>query len=488
MSRSRFAARLYFAVSALAFAAVSAPVVLLAPDASAQISRPGSPISSGPMLGYTTHREIAVWVQLDREASVRVDWQLLGPSARMEESLANYQGDSLLPANPTPEATGSSATHRTSAETFHTLTIPVTHLEPGMRYGYEIVVDGTAQLAAHEQVMTTETLWQWRTDPPTVRAALGSCLYVNDTAYDRPNNAYGGGFEILNAIASADPTYMLWLGDNVYLREVDWTSRAMMAYRYTHDRALDLLQPLLANVHHYAGWDDHDFGPNNSNRSFPFRAASLELFELFWANPTYGQPDLSGTFTQFAWGDVEVFVLDDRYHRTANDAPVEDRIMFGDQQIDWLLDALASSYAPFKLVVGGNQILNPNSAYEGLIHVPHEYERMLDGIAAREVSGVMFLSGDRHHAELIRIEREGLYPLYELTTSPLTAGAGDARHELENEARVEGTLVAGTRNFGILEVTGARNDRTLRMSVHDAAGDELFSHEVHESELDWPEE
>ena len=33
----------------------------------------------------------------------------------------------------------------------------------------------------------------------------------------------------------------------------------------------------------------------------------------------------------------------------------------------------------------------------------------------------MFLSGDRHFTELLKVERPGTYPLYEFTSSPLTS-------------------------------------------------------------------
>ncbi len=32
------------------------------------------------------------------------------------------------------------------------------------------------------------------------------------------------------------------------------------------------------------------------------------------------------------------------------------------------------------------------------------------------------LSGDRHHSEVIKMERPGTYPLYDITVSPLDIG------------------------------------------------------------------
>ena len=66
------------------------------------------------------------------------------------------------------------------------------------------------------------------------------------------------------------PDFMLWGGDNFYYREPDYT-RTGMIHRNDHARAVKSMQPLLANVHQYAICDDHDYGPNDSDRSFPLK-------------------------------------------------------------------------------------------------------------------------------------------------------------------------------------------------------------------------
>ena len=41
-------------------------------------------------------------------------------------------------------------------------------------------------------------------------------------------------------------------------------------------------------------------------------------------------------------------------------------------------------------------------------------------VAKSKANGVLFISGDRHWAELSRLERPGDYPIYDLTSSALT--------------------------------------------------------------------
>jgi alkaline phosphatase D len=91
----------------------------------------------------------------------------------------------------------------------------------------------------------------------------------------------------------------------------------------------------------------------------------------------------------------------------------------------------------------------------------------------------VFLSGDRHHTELLRRERPGSYPLYELTCSPLTSGARTTDDEKDdNPLRVPGTVVMGARNFCTLDMTGPRTDRTLVFRAFTADGRELWLHPV----------
>jgi alkaline phosphatase D len=104
------------------------------------------------------------------------------------------------------------------------------------------------------------------------------------------------------------------------------------------------------------------------------------------------------------------------------------------------------------------------------------------------IRGVLFVSGDRHMSELLIHRRPWSYPLYEFTSSPLTAGVSSRlTSEKENEIRVPGTLVNDHRNFGVIEVTGTRRDRSLLLKAVDADGKVRWEHRIHQSELGWPD-
>ncbi len=424
-------------------------------------AEPARALRSGPMLGYSELTEVAVWLQTwsPRRVQLRF-WQEGRPeTARLSREVT------------------------TGPEGDHIARFTLSDLAFGTRHAYEVYLDGQRVPLPYPTVFQTQHLWRWRTDPPPLRLAVGSCAYVNEPVHDRPGEPYGGGYEIFAAILARAPDLMLWLGDNVYYREADWLTESAMRRRLATDRALPDLQPLLAAVHHYALWDDHDYGPDNSDRSFRGREASLRVFRDYWPNPGGGTAETLGIFTRFEWGDVEVFLLDGRFHRWPQDFPDSPaKGMYGREQLQWLEEALLSSTATFKLVAGGSQFLSPVLHREGLAHYPREQKELLDFLAGARVNGVVFLSGDHHHTELLRRDRPGLYPLYEFSVSPLTAGSGVHDQDLANPARIPGTLVPD-RNFGLIEVSGPAGDRRLTLVVLDAAGEERWRREIREVEL-----
>jgi len=421
---------------------------------------------AGPMLADVTHRTAMVWVQTDRP----------GTAVSLRLALTS-DAERARPVETPPVTT----------DAHGIATVPVGLLEPGQTYGYTVLVDGREEARPYPTEIRTQPLWQWRTDPPEVTIAIGSCYYANETAYDRPGNAYGGPPTVFESIADLRPDAMIWLGDNVYLREVDWWSAAGIEHRYAHARREPALQRLLATSAHYATWDDHDFGPNDSDRSYVLKDVALDAFARYWPAASRGIDGVPGVFTQFQWGDADVFLLDNRYHRAPNRAPAGERTLLGPAQMQWLLDALTFSRAPFKIVAIGGQVLNPAEVYETYANIaPAERQRLLDEIAAREIDGVVFLSGDRHHAELNRLERPGTYPLYEFTSSALSAGSGQPRDV--NPLRVEGTLVAGRNNFGTLAFAGPRTDRSLTMRTFATDGTLLWEHTVAANDLRTPRE
>lgn len=408
---------------------------------------------NGPLTGPPELMEITVWMQCHGPCQTYITyWPTTDP--------ANTQRTTVQASDP---------------ERGHAMEFRLGPLLPGTEYRYAVAMNDGRTPPKDTLSFRTQTLWKHRTDPPPFKFAMGSCAYINEPAYDRPGRAYGGHYGIFDAIADQRPDLMLWLGDNVYLREPDWGSRSGFLHRYTHTRSTPELQRLLHSTAHAAIWDDHDFGPNDGDASFVGSALSREVFDLFWPNPTNGVPGVEGSTTMFSYYDADFFLMDDRTFRVPGHVKTASPAMLGSAQLDWLIRALRYSKATFKFVAIGSQVLNTGAVYENYSTMPQERDELLRRIEEEGISGVIFLTGDRHFTELSALKLKDGRTLYDLTTSPLTSGPYSPKET--NALRVEGTLV-GERNFSTIEVNGPTGARTLLIRVFDGTGKQLWERAI----------
>ena len=425
----------------------SIPLLVLSFGSHAQVT------INGPMVGHVDMLEATVWLQC------------LGPCNARIEYWAKDRPDSVLT---TQEVTASAANA-------HAMDIVVSGVVPGTTYGYRPIINGKAVDVGQPLTFRTQNLWKHRTDPPAFTVAMGSCAYINEPAYDRPGRPYGNDLGIFDRIAEREPDLMLWLGDNVYLREPDWGSRTGFLHRYTHTRSQPQLQRLLRSTAHYAIWDDHDFGPNDADGSFVNGTIAREMFDLFWPNPTCGVPGVPGTTTAFSHGDVDFFLLDDRTFRRPGHLRTVLPQLLGKEQMDWLIQALRYSDAPFKVVAMGGQVLNTGAVFENYATIPEERAELIRRIEAEGIRGVVFVSGDRHFTELSKMTLGNGSDLYDLTCSPLTSGTYGPKEV--NDLRVPGTLVE-QHNFAELTFNGPKGARVMTMRVLDREGKLLWERAV----------
>ena len=414
-------------------------------------------LNAGPMPGYSEMKEVPIWLQTTHQAEVKARYWVIG------------KPDSVFYTN----------TVNTQKEKAYTAVLVADTLEPGNRYAYDIYINGERQQFPYPTTFSTQKLWAWRTDPPDFTFLSGSGAYINEAKYDRPGTPYGGKYEIYDAMADKKPDFMIWLGDNVYLREPDWNSWTGIVHRYTHDRSIPQLQRFLASTHHYAILDDHDFGTNDSDRSFWNKNKTLEAFELFWANPSYGVGNIEGAITYFNYGDADFFLLDNRTYRSPNHLEAENKTELGEKQLRWLFDNLISSTATFKFVVMGGQFLSTSEVYESYSNYGFEGERqkIIDFIYKNELTNIIFLTGDVHFSEISVLKEEGKPTIWDISSSPLNSGANTNALHQNNTLRIRESVIM-ERNFVQISIYGPRKERKLTVTYYDYSGKELYAHEL----------
>ena len=433
-------------------------------------------IISGPMLGPVELRDAKIWLEVSSEVkSVAVQYHILKNLNEPEKR--------IKPVTRTIQYKGE------LGKEFNPLTLVIGGLNFNSVYHYSIVINGKP--AGAEGEFTTKDLWQWRKPLPDFNFLTGSCAYFNEPVFDRPGKPYGGDSTIFETMAKEKSVFMLWLGDAWYTREVDYFSEWGLWYRASHDRAMPIMKNFLKAMPQFGIWDDHDYGPNNFGTSYTLKEASRNVFNSYFCNPSAGENN-QGIYTMTSWGDADIFMTDGRWWRSADEMkdsvdgkPNAEKVMLGKQQMKWLKNALLYSNATFKIIAVGSQVLNPVSPYEAWRKFPAEYNELMSFLTDNNINGVIFLSGDRHHSEIIKVSRSGSYPLYDITVSPLTSGTHKfGGPERDNPYRVLG--IDEKQNYGRFSFTGKRNERKLTVEFFGIKGEKLGEWSVNENELKTP--
>jgi alkaline phosphatase D len=433
----------------LLIAAALVPAVAPAADAAKQLAL-------GPMLGHTTDTTATVWLATTDPQPIEVRLRAT------DGSVVSGQGETaeqveIAAKTPRRIAVG---------------TVTVAGLKPRTAYSGQVLIAGQPLL----QLLTFSTFPA--PDQPThLRIALASGASVPS---DRSQWVW-------QSIADTHPDVMLFLGDNNHLMPGtpnDWEDPGRMAFRHAELRGLASLQLLLRSSACYAIWDDHDYGPAGADKTFALKGDALRLFKAFWANPSYGAKG-EGIYSTFRFGRVQLFLLDDRYWRDPDEAPAgSGKTMLGAAQKAWLKRELKASTARIKLIANGGQMLGSYTAFESFDKYPQERDELLAFLEAERIPGVVFVSGDRHLAELQKLERPGAYPLYDFTTSPVAAAMAGAAVKEVNPIRIAG--YAKGCNFGVLEIDEAANPQSLSFRLNDDKGLMQFTHTIKLDELAYP--
>ncbi|MBA3649860.1 MAG: alkaline phosphatase family protein [Chitinophagales bacterium] len=420
----------------------------------------------GPMLGYVQHREALIWLETT-PAVKKIQIKYFQEEAPASINTITYDGR--------------------LGERYNPVKIILPFLDMNTRYQYEIYLNDKKQVFTFPLTFKTKMVWEFRQPAPDFSFLFGSCAYINDALYDRPGEPYGRDPGIFDTMACVPSDFMIWLGDNMYTREADNTSRSGLYYRYTHDRKIPQLRRLLASRPNYATWDDHDYGPNDIGSCYELKDVSLQAFKDFWGNETYGESDNPGVYTHFNYIDCDFFLTDDRFYRSddkMNDSSAAKHYL-GNRQLEWLENSLLYSKATFKFICSGSQVLNPLNDFESWRHYQKEFDGLLKFIRENKINGVVFLSGDRHISEIIKVQPDGFYPLFDITGSAFTSRFNPKftqGKEANNAFRVVPKAVLD-QNFIKITVTGARNNRIASVSAITVDNMQAWNYEIHQSDI-----
>ncbi|MFU7527830.1 alkaline phosphatase D family protein [Qipengyuania sp. ASV99] len=308
-------------------------------------------------------------------------------------------------------------------------------------------------------------------DTRLTRIAFGSCNHQSASQH------------MWEQIARQNPQAFLMIGDNVY-GDNAWDGDAgleSLRAAYAEQAAHPEFASFRARFPMLASWDDHDFGLNDKGASFPFRGWAEELFETFW-NSSDEVRSRPGTHDSVIVGPegqrLQIIMLDTRFFRSdlkrmpwsAERPPLgiylpDDSMgatVLGAAQWAWLEAELAKP-ADLRIVVSSIQIITEAHDYESWENFPRERTRLLNMLAAREDSGMVMLSGDRHSGGIYKLDHGG-ETMWELTSSSLNLAFGDIEGNTAREPdpkRVSPFF--GVENYGLVDIDWEARELTITL-------------------------
>lgn len=338
--------------------------------------------------------------------------------------------------------------------------VALSGLAPATSYEVSFEVEG--ELSPKKATFTTASP---AGSAAPLRLAFGSCARV----FDQP---------IFDEILAFEPDAFLFVGDNHYANSAD---RDSLRWYYRRSAEVPERAALLASTPSLAIWDDHDFVGNNTIGSSPGKEVALRAFGEYWANPSLGTPSTPGVFFTHKIGDVELFMTDGRYYRSAESN--SNGSILGAEQTEWLKTALTASTATFKVIASGSMwSFTGDETWEDF---PAARAEVFDFIRDEGITGVVLLAGDVHRSLIRKIDRTaaGAYDLPEIVSSPL-ANTNSTCAASPPAGVTELGCFDDDDFFATLDFDTAAADPTLTAKIIDATGATRATLVVSRSELE----
>ncbi len=302
---------------------------------------------------------------------------------------------------------------------------------------------------------------------------------------------------VLHTVVETHPDLFIYLGDNIY---GDTKDMEILKAKYAQLNSKPEFQKVRQQIPVLSVWDDHDYGWNDAGKEYAMKEQSREIFFDFWKvpadSPRRQHPGIYGVHRfEEAGKTLQVILLDTRFFRDSlqlnpkeipagsglknqyQPDPDPSKTLLGQAQWKWLEEQFLQP-ADVRIVCSSIQFGHEYNGWESWTNLPLEQQKMFDLIQKTKANGVLFISGDVHWGEISLRNKEGLYPIYDVTASGLT----EDWHNVEpNKYRV-GEAVR-ENHFGLLNIDWSTADPEITLQIIDKPGTVRIEQKLHASDL-----
>lgn len=247
----------------------------------------------------------------------------------------------------------------------------LTELKPDHAYEYRV-----GNLTGH--------LRTFPEGPASFRFVFGSCGARNN-------------HPVYATMAATQPLFYLNLGDWHYS---DIAESDQAVFRKAYDTALSgqSAATLYRSTPFVYVWDDHDYGPNDSDKTSPSREASRATYREYIAH--YPLPAGDGAIYQtFDVGRVKFILTDLRSERSPNsEDDTADKSMLGAPQKEWLKQQLLAAKDRYPLIFWVSSVtwIGKPGKSDNWSAFATERRELSNFLKANAIHNVCLLTGDAH--------------------------------------------------------------------------------------------
>ena len=312
------------------------------------------------------------------------------------------------------------------------------------------------------------------------KITFGSCLHQ-----DKPQ-------PIWQAINRENSDVFIFLGDNIYS---DSYRPSVMKKKYNQLSEQKGYQQLTKNSKVLATWDDHDYGKNDDGAENPIKEIAQQIFQDFFnvepSSPSRSNP---GIYQSYYFNNdkhiLQIILLDTRFFRTQ---PIKlatnkhcphtnygqqtnsDATILGEKQWQWLEQELKKP-ATIRVLASSIQIIPEQHCWEKWANFPLEKQKLFNLINKTEANNIIFISGDRHLAEISKIDnRDHEQIIYEVTSSGMNTkmyGEGEINRYRISEDNIR------ENNYGVIDIDWNHDTPKVSLVIKNDRGKRLYNHDI----------
>ena len=329
------------------------------------------------------------------------------------------------------------------------VTFVLTGLSSGAAYHYAIEAGGNVDRNRQGAFRTPEV------GPYSFSFAAGSCATT------------GSSGRVFDAIREQAPLFFVHTGD-LHYENIRWNDPNLFRDAYTTVLTSPAQSALYRSTPIVYIWDDHDFGPNDSDRTSQSREAAQQVYRE-WV-PSHSLPVIGKSgpiYRAFTIGRVRFIVTDERSEKSPPPDPdTAEKTMLGSEQKAWFKQELLAANGQYPLIIWVQPvpwITEPAPGSDSWGGYTTERREIADFIAENEIEGLLMISGDAHMLAIDDGTHSDFSTFGDAGFPVLQAAPLDRPGNVKGGPYSEGTA-SGSGQFGLVTIDddGTSIEVTLR--------------------------